>query len=74
MPGKVVLMTGTVDGEWIMGRRKGEGRETERGREVEWEGGFGEELCRPGVSLFWENVVKGVTDFDMGQKKYLQEA
>lgn len=73
MPGKVVLMTGTVDEEWIMGTRK-EGEETEAGREVEWEGGYKEELCRPKISLFWENKIEGVTDFDMGQKKFLQES
>lgn len=80
MPGKVVLMVGTVDEEWVMGRRKeGESEEGEeeeeeaKGKKVEWEGGFGEELCKPGISLFWENVVRGVTDFDMGQKKFLQD-
>jgi len=73
MPGKFVLMTGTIDEEFIMGKRKGSGKETEMGTEVEWEGGFGEELCKPQISMFWENVVKGITDFDMGQKKFLQD-
>ena len=77
MPGKVVLMTGTVDERWVMGRRVGVGDEMEekgvKGKEVKWEGGYGEELCKPGVSLFWENVVRGVTDFDMGQEKFLQD-
>ncbi|KAL1592648.1 hypothetical protein SLS60_011064 [Paraconiothyrium brasiliense] len=72
MPGKIILFTGTIDEEWIMGKRK-EGKETETGKEVEWEGGYGEVLCKPQVSLFWEKAIKGITDFDMGQKKCLQE-
>lgn len=72
LPGKTILMTGTLDEEVLIGKIiKGSERKTERGIEYDREKAWGDELLKPKMSLFWSETIAGITDQDFGQEKWL---
>lgn len=80
MQHRYVLMVGTVDEEILVGKKvEGTERETKRGLEFERTKAYGKEFCTPKISMFWENVITGVTDQGHGEDrthavKFLQDA
>ena len=63
MPHSLELWIGTLDEHVLIGRPAAgqEGKE-EAGQKVQREGGWGETLAKVKETLFWGNVVPGVTD------------
>lgn len=80
MPDRYVLMVGTLDEDVLVGKKiEGTEKETDRGVEFEREHAWGKEFGTPKISMFWENVIKGVTDQGHGEDrthatKFLQDA
>jgi hypothetical protein len=74
MDDMLVLFTGTIDEEYLLGKKvKGSEQQTDLGIKFEWEGGFYKELTTTNMGhLFWNNVVPGVTDHEAEGPKFLQ--
>lgn len=70
----MVVFLGTVDEEFLIGKKvEGTEQETELGVKFERQGGLHKELCTPTMgNLFWNNVVPGLTDHEVGGTKFLQ--
>ncbi|OAG42921.1 hypothetical protein AYO21_02872 [Fonsecaea monophora] len=70
----IVIMTGTLDEETLIGKKvEGSEQSTELGIKFDRQGGLYKELCMPIMgNLFWNNVIPGVTDHDVGGTKFLQ--
>lgn len=70
----VVLFMGTVDEEFLMGKKvDGSEEHTEMGLKFERQGGLSEHLCNMKMgNLFWNNIIPGVTDHDVGGPKFMQ--
>ncbi|ETI21543.1 hypothetical protein G647_07890 [Cladophialophora carrionii CBS 160.54] len=74
MDDMLVLFTGTIDEEYLLGTKvEGSEQQTELGVKFTREGGFYKELTTPTMGhLFWNNVIPGITDHDTGGTKFLQ--
>jgi hypothetical protein len=74
MDDMLVLFTGTIDEEYLLGRKvDGSEQQTELGVKFTREGGFYKELTTPNMGhLFWNNVIPGITDHETGGPKFLQ--
>jgi len=70
----LVIFTGTIDEEYLMGKKvEGTEQVTDLGTKFEREGGLYKELTTPNMGhLFWNNVVPGITDHETGGTKFLQ--
>ncbi|KIY04136.1 uncharacterized protein Z520_00828 [Fonsecaea multimorphosa CBS 102226] len=65
---------GTLNEETLIGKKIEESEQgTELGVKFHREGGLYKKLCTPNMgNLFWNNVVPGITDHDIGGTKFLQ--
>ena len=74
VPDMVVVVLGTIDEEYLLGKKvEGSEEETATGMKFRREGGFSKELCSMQGHLFWNNVIPGVTDHDVGEApKFMQ--
>ncbi|KIX08455.1 uncharacterized protein Z518_03111 [Rhinocladiella mackenziei CBS 650.93] len=70
----LVIMTGTIDEEFLIGKKvEGTEEETDLGIKFERHGGLAKDLCTPHMgNLFWNNVIPGITDHDVGGTKFPQ--
>ena len=75
MPELIVLFLGSVDEEYLMGKKvQGSEKETEMGVEFDRQGGFRKELTNmQSGHLFWNNRISDVTDQEsLNGPKFLQ--
>ena len=65
----LVLFMGTIDEEYLIGKKvEGSEEETAMGVKTRREGGFAKDLSNMKMGhLFWNNVIAGVTDHDIGE-------
>lgn len=70
----VVIFLGTIDEEYLIGRKvDGTEKNTELGVKFQREGGLAKELCNPNMgNLFWNNSIPGVTDHVVGGTNFMQ--
>ncbi len=70
VPDMVVLFLGTVDEEYLVGKKvDGSEQETELGLKFKRDGGLAKDLCSMKMGhLFWNNVIPGITDSVVGEE------